>query len=134
MKLSSFAYYAIGALAHLAKAEDGKILTSDKLAEELGFPRKFLLKAMTKLATARFVSAVKGPRGGYGLAKPADKITLLAIIEAIDEPIRGLTPLADIPGRKIEKCDKVTAATVKAATDAQRDYLDAITLADLVKV
>ena len=54
------------------------------LAELQGVPQDYLAKIFTKLAKARLVAATEGVRGGFRLARPADEITLLDIVGAID--------------------------------------------------
>lgn len=54
------------------------------LAELQGVPADYLAKIFTKLAKAKLVVATEGIRGGFRLAKPAERISLLDIITAID--------------------------------------------------
>jgi Rrf2 family protein len=54
------------------------------LAELQGVPLDYLAKIFTKLAKAKLVVATEGVRGGFKLARPADEITLLDIVNAID--------------------------------------------------
>ena len=54
------------------------------LAELQGVPLDYLAKIFTRLAKAKLVSATEGVRGGFKLARPADEISLLDIVNAID--------------------------------------------------
>jgi len=54
------------------------------LAELQGVPHDYLAKIFTKLAKAKLVVATEGMRGGFKLARPADEISLLDIVNAID--------------------------------------------------
>ncbi len=54
------------------------------LAELQGVPQDYLAKIFTKLAKAKLVMATEGVRGGFKLARPADEITILDIVTAID--------------------------------------------------
>lgn len=54
------------------------------LAELQGVPLDYLAKIFTKLAKAKLVVATEGVRGGFRLARPADEISLLDIVNAID--------------------------------------------------
>lgn len=54
------------------------------LAELQGVPLDYLAKIFTKLAKGKLVVATEGVRGGFKLARPADEITLLDIVTAID--------------------------------------------------
>jgi Rrf2 family protein len=44
------------------------------------------------LASAQILLSVRGPSGGYRLARPASAITVLEVVEAVDGPIQGVVP------------------------------------------
>ena len=54
------------------------------LAELQGVPQDYLAKIFTKLAKSKLVVATDGVRGGFKLARPADEISMLDIVNAID--------------------------------------------------
>ncbi|WP_449432604.1 RrF2 family transcriptional regulator [Pseudomonas putida] len=56
------------------------------LAELQGVPQEYLAKVFTKLARAGLVTATEGVRGGFRLARSAQQITVLDIVNAIDGP------------------------------------------------
>lgn len=68
------------------------------LAELQGAPADYLAKIFTKLAKAKLVVATEGVRGGFKLARPADEITLLDIVNAIDGR-KAIFECRDIRGR-----------------------------------
>lgn len=68
------------------------------LAELQGVPLDYLAKIFTKLAKAKLVVATEGVRGGFKLARPADEITLLDIVNAIDGR-KAIFECRDIRGR-----------------------------------
>jgi Rrf2 family protein len=94
MKLTRAATYALKAVVYIANKKKEKITTvpSHLIAEESGIPPRFLLKVLKPLVGARVLNSIKGPSGGYSLARPANEITMLEIIEASDNPIRGTVP------------------------------------------
>lgn len=67
-------------------------VASHIIAEKRGIPKRFLLKVLKPLVSARVLTSVKGPDGGYRLARPANEVSVLEIIEAVDGPIRGHAP------------------------------------------
>ena len=71
MNLSHASVYALHALAHLAAVGDNAIMASHDAARARGIPEKFLLKVLRPLASGRLLESVKGPNGGYRLARPA---------------------------------------------------------------
>ena len=54
------------------------------LAELQGVPAEYLAKIFTKLSKAGLVVATEGARGGFALARPADEISFLDVVQAID--------------------------------------------------
>jgi Rrf2 family protein len=94
MRLSLAAYYALQALVHLARQMPGAApVASHVIAAERGVPERFLFKVLKPLVSAQVLQSVKGPGGGYRLARPAARVTLLEVVEAVDGPIRGVAPL-----------------------------------------
>ncbi len=92
MKLTRASSYALHAVAFMAAQKSEKPVASHKIAEDRGIPERFLLKVLKPLVSARVLRSVKGPNGGYQLARPASDISMLEILEAVDGPIRGHTP------------------------------------------
>lgn len=88
-------------------------------------PDKFILQIMRLLVSAGVVTSTRGVYGGYKLAKAADKITLLEIVEAVDGPI-GANGNVALAGRT------ATVEKALAAIEADaRKRLAGVTLADL---
>ena len=93
MKLTRASSYALHAVAYMAQQKNSdKPVASHKIAQERGIPERFLLKVLKPLVSARVLMSIKGPNGGYKLARPASDITVLEIVEAVDGPIRGQAP------------------------------------------
>ena len=69
----------------------GALVTVQTMAQELDIPSHYLTKVLAKLSRKRIMKSQRGKTGGMALAKPAQKITLLEIVEAIDgrEPLAG---------------------------------------------
>ena len=84
MKLTSRSEYALLALICLARHEPGEYISGEKIASEEKIPVNYLQQIMLTLRTARYIQSLKGQRGGYRLAKPADQITVAEIIRVFD--------------------------------------------------
>jgi Rrf2 family protein len=84
--------YAIQGLVDLAGRQQGELCPSHVVAQAQGVPEQFLLQVLRPLVRARILVSVKGPSGGYRLAKRARDITLLDVIEAVEGPVRGEAP------------------------------------------
>ena len=114
MKLNRAIAYALEALTYLADAGGGRPLASHDIARARGIPEKFLLKTLLPLVRARLLDSLRGPNGGYRLAKPTKAITVLEIVEALAGPVRGEVPV-EVAGKGGERlralCDQVAEAT-----------------------
>jgi len=78
------AEYAIRAFVHLAELPTGEYAMAKDIAAEAGIPAHFLAKLLQQLARDGFLKSSKGPRGGFRLSQPAEEISMLRIVEAID--------------------------------------------------
>src|SRR5436309_6843937 len=92
MKLTRASSYALHAVVFMAAQKHNKPVASHLIAKARGIPERFLLKVLKPLVAARVLHSVKGPNGGYRLAKPPTQITLLEVVEAVDGPIHGRVP------------------------------------------
>ena len=88
VRVSTRGDYACRALLSLALRDDGVTPTSVRdIAERTGLPQPYLEQILLALKGAGLVRSKRGVGGGYVLARPADAITLGAIVSAVDGPI-----------------------------------------------
>jgi Rrf2 family protein len=77
------------AMVDLAKrGDDGTAMPLMEIAEGQSLPISYLEQLFMKLRRAGLVAAVRGPRGGYRLARPAGEISIAEIMLAADESVR----------------------------------------------
>jgi Rrf2 family protein len=140
MILGNQVEWALHCAAFLAQAPGDTPIPVKTLAEYHDIPREYLAKAMQALAAAGLVVSTSGPRGGYRLAKAADCITVLDVVEAVEgregtfrcTEIRKQGPCRR-PGQKYSPVCAI-AATMYKADRAWRQSLAGTTLADIVQV
>jgi len=77
--------YAIRALTFLATQDPGKLSGAREIAEAEAIPMPFLWKILQKLAAKKLVRSFRGVRGGYELAKPAQRITVEKVLKEMGE-------------------------------------------------
>jgi len=95
MKISRSTGYALVAVGYIAQHyKDGAVL-AQRVSKEYSIPLEYLLKILQQLVRANVLRSKRGPRGGFFLAKPAEKITLLQVIEAVDGPMLSHMHLAE---------------------------------------
>ena len=94
MKLSSRAIYGVRAMLALARNHGQGFTFLKDIVERENLPGTYLEQLMVPLRRAGIVQGVRGAKGGYSLSRPPAEIPVLAIIEALEGPLR----LADCPG------------------------------------
>lgn len=79
MRLTAFTDFALRTLMRLA-AEPGRAFTTEEIADTYGISRHHLTKVVRALAAGGFIATQRGAGGGLWLARPADRISLGAVI------------------------------------------------------
>jgi Rrf2 family protein len=79
--------YAIRALIFIENA-DAPPVKANAVGKAMGIPTGFLQQVLRELLGAGIVTSRPGPSGGFTLARPADQITVLQIVEAMEGPLR----------------------------------------------
>ena len=88
MKLTSKGRYAVMAMADLAKNNVKEPTSLAEISLRQGISISYLEQLFLKLRKNNLVKSVRGPSGGYVLAKQPGEIKLLSIISAVDEKIK----------------------------------------------
>ena len=88
MQISRAGDYALRAVVFLSRQDSDRLCTIGEIAHAQQIPRAFLAKLMPMLIKGNVVKSVQGPKGGYRLARSADKVNFLEVIQAIEGPIR----------------------------------------------
>ncbi len=87
MEITRQADYAMRAVLHVAGLGEGERSPTSLIAAEQDVPLPFLAKIISQLAVKGIVDAMRGASGGVRLARPAEDISLLEVVEAIDGPL-----------------------------------------------
>jgi DNA-binding IscR family transcriptional regulator len=120
MKLRRTTFHALDAAIHLARFPLGTFLSSGELAKILDQHPTYTRNLLAGLTREGVLQGRK--RRGYRLARPANKITLLQIIEAASGPIDNGCQLKN----------KVLAAVLVSVAAGERKAMSSVTLADLL--
>ena len=132
MLLTKKSHYAIQALVDLSAHSLGKPVPLKEIARREGIPLPYLEQLFFRLKKGLLVTAVRGPGGGYLLARPGSEIRISDIVATVEEPLR---PVACRDERK--ECDRDIRC---AAHGVWQDlgariasFLDGITLEELAR-
>ncbi|MBM3351699.1 MAG: Fe-S cluster assembly transcriptional regulator IscR [Betaproteobacteria bacterium] len=131
MRLTTKGRFAVTAMVDLSMRQTRGPVTLAAISQRQRISLSYLEQLFGKLRRARIVDSVRGPGGGYKLAKPAASISMAQIIVAVDEPID-----ATQCGGK-ENCgddDKrcMTHDLWATLNAKMHDYLSSVSLADVV--
>ena len=90
MKLSTKGRYAMVALTDIALQPEGDLVTLGDISKRQDVSLPYLEQLFVKLRRAGLVESVRGPGGGYRLAKPASEIRVVDILAAVDETVDAM--------------------------------------------
>ncbi|MCK4661176.1 MAG: Rrf2 family transcriptional regulator [Phycisphaerae bacterium] len=136
--LTRKAEYGLLAMVFLGRAflRGEQASSAREIADQYKIPLSVLMNILKRLQRAGLVNSVRGPRGGYLLARPAESVTLDRVIRVIEGPIR-VTRCMELPdGADDRNCERSRWCPVRAAAQVIQEKIDnlfrEITLADLV--
>ena len=132
MKVSTRVEYGLVALADIALNSDkGGTVSSADIAERQNISQKYLEQIIIGLRQGGFVKGMKGSRGGYVLSRPADRIYLSEVLNALDNNI-----LADAHEAEDEQSNDIRSSVNSCLWDKLNSYMrkfaEQMTLADVL--
>ena len=129
MKVSTRVEYGMLALTDIAlHSENGSSVSAPDIAERQGISQKYLEQILTHLKQAGLIRAQKGLRGGYALTRPAGKIRLSEILNALDNSILEETGT----GNSGTLRDAVNACLWQKMNRTMVDFAEGKTLAEFL--
>ena len=87
LRLSKKADYALLAIRHLAANSERGAVSAREVAEAYDIPMELLAKVLQRLVRAHLLASQQGIRGGYALARPAVRMSVADVIQAVDGPL-----------------------------------------------
>jgi Rrf2 family cysteine metabolism transcriptional repressor len=130
MKLSTRTRYGIRAMLELAQNEEEKTLQLKVIAQRQDISVKYLEQLITVLKSAGFVRSIRGSKGGYVLAKPAEQIKLSEIFKCLEGPVTTAECIKDM-----DYCSRAADCVARElwvqVEQAIENVLESVTLRDL---
>jgi len=130
VRLTTKGRYAVTAMLDLAFHSKVKPVTLTEIATRQTISLSYLEQLFSRLRRADMVIGVRGPGGGYKLSRPESEINISAIILAVDEQVDLTNCEKQSNCQDGEPC--LTHNLWMGLSDVVRDYLDGITLADIL--
>ena len=128
MKISTKNAFLI--TGYIAQHKGEGLIISQAISKQYNIAGEYMMKIMLRLVNANILQSKRGPHGGYSLARPASKITMLDIIEATEGPV-GLISYVDEYAQKEKFCRKAEQV-YKNATAKIKNTLKQVKLSDLI--
>lgn len=131
MRLTTKGRFAVTAMIDLASRETDGPVTLAGIAERQSISLSYLEQLFGKLRRYKLVSSVRGPGGGYRLARSMDEITVADIVVAVDEPLDA----TQCGGKQNCHQDEHRCMTHDLWSNLNKrmyEYLDSVTLGALV--
>ncbi len=131
MRLTTKGRYAVTAMLDLAIHDRGQPTALADIAERQSLSLSYLEQLFAQLRRGHLVSSVRGPGGGYQLARPPARINIAEIIHAVDE----MVDVTRCGGRgNCQGGGQCLAHDLWMGLSAQiHEFLESISLADLVE-
>jgi len=130
MRLTTKGRFAVTAMIDLAMRHGSGPVTLSEISERQKISLSYLEQLFGKLRRHALVDSVRGPGGGYCLAKGMDQVSVADLILAVDEPIDATQCGGKENCRDEQKC--LTHDLWAALNDRIFDYLHSVTLSQLV--
>ncbi len=132
MRMSTKAQYAVRAMVNLNLHSGGSPVTLRDISHRESISLTYLEQLFVKLRRGKIVTSVRGPGGGYLLARPAQEIKVDEIIDSVEE---SLVPVSCMDNKNGCACDDqcVTHNVWHGLGERIRQFLASITLAELTE-
>jgi Rrf2 family iron-sulfur cluster assembly transcriptional regulator len=133
VKLSTKGRYAVMALVDLASQSGGRPVSLADISSRQEISLSYLEQLFAKLRRSGLVKSVRGPGGGYLLARPAEDTRISDAILAVDEPIRATRCKPNSgTGCQSDKSRCLTHDLWEELTRQIHLFLSTVSLADVV--
>ena len=130
MRLTTKGRFAVTAMVDLAMRQTRGPVTLAAISERQRISLSYLEQLFGKLRRHKLVTSVRGPGGGYNLARPPQSITVAEVISAVDEPLDATQCGGKENCHDDRRC--MTHDLWATLTEKMHDYLSSVTLGDLI--
>jgi Rrf2 family transcriptional regulator, iron-sulfur cluster assembly transcription factor len=131
MRLTTKGRFAVTAMIDVAMHSTAGPATLAGVSERQKISLSYLEQLFGKLRRSGLVESVRGPGGGYHLARSPETVTVADVIVAVDEPIDATQCGGQENCRDDRRC--MTHELWATLNERILDYLQSVTLADLVR-
>jgi Rrf2 family iron-sulfur cluster assembly transcriptional regulator len=130
MRLTTKGRFAVTAMLDLAMNSGKRPVTLAGISQRQSISLSYLEQLFGKLRRHTLVESVRGPGGGYTLARDLEKVSVADIITAVDEPLDATQCGGKENCKDEQRC--MTHDLWATLNDKMYEYLDSVKLSDLV--
>ncbi len=131
MRLSTKGQYAVRAIVTLSCHDPGRPVTLKAISKEEGISLSYLEQLFVKLRRGAIVKSVRGPGGGYVLAKPPSEISVGEVISVVEEPLNPVACLDDDSEVCVRANKCITQRVWKGLAEKMVEFLNSISIESL---
>ncbi len=132
MKISTKSRYGTRAVLEIALNRNKENLTRKQISRNQDIPSAYLENILISLKTKGIIRTIRGPKGGYELAKDPKDITIFQIVDIL-EGSTELVPCLENSNVCARNSICVTRGVWSKLQKVQEDLLSTITIKDLVE-
>jgi Rrf2 family cysteine metabolism transcriptional repressor len=132
VRISTRGRYALRAMVDLALHAGEETVSRQDIAQRQAISSDYVAQLFRQLSAAGLVEGVKGPGGGYRLARDAAAISAGDVVQAVEGPVAVVhctLPDDNPPCNRVDRC--VTHLLWKRLSATMTEFLDSVTLKDL---
>lgn len=149
MRLTSKGRYAVRAMLDLTFHSNGNPVRLQEISTRQSISLHYLEQLFRKLRTGKVVKSVRGPGGGYVLARSMDEISIKDVLDCVGENINPARDILNVPSSGIEIVRDEQGNELNATVDTKEfnltkgyfenlgqimeDYLSTTSLGDLAR-
>lgn len=127
--------YAVLALKYIAEHQNGEIVSTKKISENVDIPYDLLAKIMQRLVKNGIISSTQGTKGGYTMNTQPDKISLNEILVSVEQSIQVTDCMVINPTK--EHCKRVNDCCLRSPMNVIQnkitDIFNTTTLHEVIK-
>ncbi|HXI35343.1 MAG TPA: Fe-S cluster assembly transcriptional regulator IscR [Burkholderiales bacterium] len=130
MRLTTKGRFAVTAMVDLAMRQTRGPVTLAAISERQHISLSYLEQLFGKLRRHNLVTSVRGPGGGYNLARPAPEVSIAEIVKAVDEPLDATQCGGKENCHDDRRC--MTHDLWATLNEKMHEYLSSVSLGDLI--
>ena len=133
LQISRQTEYGVRALLDLASFPPGSRLQTSDIAQRQAIPESYLIKIVNRLAQVELLQTYRGSEGGIALARPAEQISMLEVIQALEGKIN-----LNVCSREPAHCDISNQCLARPMWTGLQNvfdqYLESLKLSDVIRI